>query len=511
MPPRSLAGALILTSLCLIPLLPWLDAPGHRPQDEGLLLVYPELILRGLFPPRDFLTSYPPGNFFALAAVFAWFEPSLTAERLVGLGYRVALVFGVFALGATRGSAIAAATGCTAAFLLLPLRLEAASWLGGLAALVWASWALFWRLPRIAGLLLGAALSFRLDFLPAALGLCATQMWLLHINSDTARSSSAFGLRLLQGLACFLLPLVLYFGWVSPQSSFRDLLLDPVFVSGPARRLPLDSLSTTSLRLLLLLITSSLLSLVLCWNERELPHSERRTGALIAVLSLGLLPQALQRLDADHLLYVLVVVGGLLPLCVDRLLADRFKRSAALLLSFAVLLPAAGAPISSLLLNFLDGGPPFEAPGWIHRNDRRLPARNRHELFAFAQLGTTLDESIREHERLFIGPRDLSQTNYSDLHLYFLFPELTPASYFLELNPRSANRYGTRLTDDLARADWLLLSAEWNHWDEANASSTNGDSRPNGVLRRAFEPVDEYGLWTLYRRRPLDALPSGMD
>ena len=116
-PPRALGAAVLLTSLCLLPLLAWLDAPVHRPQDEGLLLVYPELILRGLLPHRDFLASYPPVNFFALAAIYSLAEPSLTVERCVGLGYRVALVLGVFALGASRGSAIAAASGCTAALL----------------------------------------------------------------------------------------------------------------------------------------------------------------------------------------------------------------------------------------------------------------------------------------------------------------------------------------------------------------------------------------------------------
>ena len=42
---RILAFAVAL--IAAMPLLAWLESPIHRPQDEGMLLVYPELIRRG--------------------------------------------------------------------------------------------------------------------------------------------------------------------------------------------------------------------------------------------------------------------------------------------------------------------------------------------------------------------------------------------------------------------------------------------------------------------------------
>jgi len=45
-------------------------------------------------------------------------------------------------------------------------------------------------------------------------------------------------------------------------------------------------------------------------------------------------------------------------------------------------------------------------------------------------------------ERLLVGPSDLRRTWYSDAFFYYLFPELTPATRFIEMDPSD-------LTDDL--------------------------------------------------------------
>jgi hypothetical protein len=41
--------------------------------DEGMLLVYPELIAHGKLPYRDFETFYGPGNLWKLAGSYAVF------------------------------------------------------------------------------------------------------------------------------------------------------------------------------------------------------------------------------------------------------------------------------------------------------------------------------------------------------------------------------------------------------------------------------------------------------
>jgi hypothetical protein len=300
-----------------------------------------------------------------------------------------------------------------------------------------------------------------------------------------------------------LLPMLIYFVVVSPLQVLEDLVIGPVLWSGPARRLPITSLGTNSLRLLLLLAIGVTAAVAAAWRQRE-PGSDDRRGALVcAALCFGLLPQALQRMDADHLIYGCAVAGGLVTASLDRLLDRRLDRAPVLLLSAVVILTTAGAPALQLVATSIDRlrHPPPAA--YLHRNARKLPARSAHEIAAWGHVGTVLHEQARPGDRLFIGPRDLSRTTYADVHLYYLFPDLLPASYFLELNPGSANRMGTRLTDDLQTADWLLLSGEWNDWNEPNASTEPGDSRPNGVVRRSFERVARYGVWELHRRRAL--------
>jgi hypothetical protein len=53
----------------------------------------------------------------------------------------------------------------------------------------------------------------------------------------------------------------------------------------------------------------------------------------------------------------------------------------------------------------------------------------------------------------------LRRTNYNNTFLYYLLSQLTPATYFLEINPLSANRPGLRLSADVPSADWLIIGS----------------------------------------------------
>lgn len=490
-----------------LPLLAWLDAPVHRPQDEGMLLVYPELIARGLLPHRDFFAIYPPGNFLLLSALYEGFGPSIATERLTGFAYRVALVLGIvaYASRARDSSALVAGIcGVTAALVLQPLRLEAFSWVGGVALLVWGAVALLAARPRLAGGLFGLALCFRADLVLAIAMLVAVEHWTSKGSREAAAPNGPTGVtiptgHILVGLALPLAPMLAFLLIALPAGQvFQDLFVSPVLETGPARRLPLSSLGTNSTRLLILILVSTAVAVAAGVRRIRAPE-ERREPLIVAALCVGLLPQAFQRLDPDHLVYAGSVAASLLPLSLVALLGSE-RRAAALMFAALTLAATILGPFGALMRASIDHMRDRPPSAWIHRNDRRLPARSQHELAAFSVVGTVLDARMTAGERLFIGPTDLSRTNYSDLHLFHLFPELEPASYYLELNPRSANRPGTRLTRDLETADWLLLSGEWDLWEEQNASTEPGDSRPNAVVRRSFELVSQHGVWKLYRR-----------
>ena len=103
-----------------------------------------------------------------------------------------------------------------------------------------------------------------------------------------------------------------------------------------------------------------------------------------------------------------------------------------------------------------------------------------------------------------VGPADLSRTIYSDVVFYFMFPELTPATYFIEMDPGLADRQGSSLAADVASADWLLLTNFWTGWYEPNASSEFGSDEPNQVVADDFCLVGNYedALVLLYRACP---------
>jgi len=139
---------------------------------------------------------------------------------------------------------------------------------------------------------------------------------------------------------------------------------------------------------------------------------------------------------------------------------------------------------------------------FVEQAGRAFPFGSRAAALNAAQLFEKLQALSKPGERLFVGPGDLRRTNCSDTFIYHLFPRLRPASYFLEMNPLSANRPGTRLASDVASADWLVLNRLWDNWREPNRSMENGDERANKVVLTQFEPVGEYGPYVLFRRKP---------
>jgi len=86
---------------------------------------------------------------------------------------------------------------------------------------------------------------------------------------------------------------------------------------------------------------------------------------------------------------------------------------------------------------------------------------------------------------------DLRRTPYSEAFFYYLFPELTPATRYIEMDPGIANAKDSGLAGEVRSADWLILSNVWSGWDEPNDSRIDGPDQPNQVVKRDFCLVDE--------------------
>src|SRR5256885_1074587 len=88
---RTIIAALITALVLLIPLMPAYDR-GATLMDEATLLVYPELVLKGKLPYRDFETFYGPANIYTLAGFYSVFGVGIFVERTVGLLYHLAIL-----------------------------------------------------------------------------------------------------------------------------------------------------------------------------------------------------------------------------------------------------------------------------------------------------------------------------------------------------------------------------------------------------------------------------------
>jgi hypothetical protein len=131
--------------------------------------------------------------------------------------------------------------------------------------------------------------------------------------------------------------------------------------------------------------------------------------------------------------------------------------------------------------------------------DRKFPLTNEDA----AAVEAVCDRILRlgnPGQRLFVGPYDLRRTIYTDTFFYYLLPDFPPATYFLEMNPLSANRPNSRMAADLATADWVILDAVIAAWKEPNASAQFGPDEPVRVLERDFVFVAQEKKYFLFRR-----------
>ncbi|MEY2531492.1 MAG: hypothetical protein QOI96_1577, partial [Verrucomicrobiota bacterium] len=91
---------------------------------------------------------------------------------------------------------------------------------------------------------------------------------------------------------------------------------------------------------------------------------------------------------------------------------------------------------------------------------------------------------------------------YNNVYFYYLLPQLEPASYFIEMNPFSANRVNSRMAADIKTADWIILDTELNGFHEPNASEQAGSDAPVTAIRDYFVQVAQLNQFSIFMRRP---------
>lgn len=533
---------------CALPV-PGLWQAAGPPMEEGFMLVFPERLLAGDLPNRDFLHLYGPGSLWVLAAVYWTFGTSLGAQRAVGYLQHLGVVFGVWSLLRPWGPWVAASGGVVAAIVIIPPSgLTALAWIGAVALGLWSIRAGIGaleaeeasrrrtRLLWSAGLLGGAALLYRLDLVVAMVAGLGVVLWYLP-SRDRRRLVVAS----LAGVS----PYLIHLFTAGPGDVVRGMVLEPVFDLRGGRALPLppnlhdfDGFLQRAGTLdeppwpfpappgpiqlglwLLALVGGCALLLV---AGRRCARAGRPRLLVMAAFATGLLPQALQRADSTHLAWVSCVTFAFLPAAVVELWPSRATtgspagrpdrgrvRTGAAIAVPAVCLLAL-VPHFTLRTYTEAAGQTF---GYRH-NARSMTYDGRVFRYARADavdavnaLLPLVDELTEPGDRLFVGPGDLRLTPYSEAFLYYLLPDLTPATRYIEMDPGVANAEDSGLADELRSADVAILSSIRDDWNEPNDSVLDGPDEPNRVLAEDFCLVASYGeglfdrgLYEVYRR-----------
>jgi hypothetical protein len=458
------------------------------PEDEGLLLEYPQLIIHGEVPFRDFQSSYGPGAYLPLVATYALLGPSVHAERAIGIVYRLAVVFAIVALLWPLGLSLARLGGVVSLIAILTSPyISAFGWYYAVACLLWSLWAARAALTRAgspgglwlwvgSGVLAGSAVGARFDLGLAAI--CGVMILAFRV-----RWRERFALA--GGFTIGALPLVwdvAAAGW----SNFWTYGIQARLHELPESGYPLPQ----GLGFLAILAFATLL--LMMGAIRAL----RRSGAspvTLSWLALGavavlILPQAIQRADNGHFAYVAPVTLGSLPLIVWQgrrwFLNGLFLVLVSFILIYGVVSMRSGD--GSIVRNGGHGFP-VDPPSYASGMNAVLDWADIH---------------VPRGSRLFVGPSDLRWALGADTVMYYLQPRLPHAGFYLEFGPGdNTQRFTARLIHDLREAD--VLELDTNNpaglsalWPEAQP----GSSSPDAVVRRYFKPVFRAGSYSVWIR-----------
>jgi hypothetical protein len=437
--------------------------------------------------------------------------------------------------------------------VITPIGLSALAWEGGIALGVWSLVFAVRSLnvtghvgadsdrsdarrnAVIAGVLAGLALTFRPDLI-LALGLA--HGWLLW------RRNRRMWKPVTIGAVIGLLPMWVHLFMAGIGPSIRGMVLDPVFHLRPGRELPrpptwnhldgtlqfvaevfppwwkIPAISAEHQLFVwfFVMIAVIVLNLVVARKTLKSGDTSGRGIALMmgALFGLGISPQALQRPDSTHLAWVVCICFSLLPVTLIEIFRRRRPRLShgkrlVTVMSIVTVMLLIVCPFFTFrmwLLHTRVSVGNKRVPFNIHRDDREFWLGDYQASIAAQQVIDDLDSMSKPGERLLVGPADLARTIYSDVMFYWMFPELKPATYYIEMDPGLADKPGSRLADDVRSADWVLLTNYWTGWNEPNASEKRGSDVPNQIVGNEFCKVREYGegdqrgLVILYHKCP---------
>ena len=392
--------------------------------DEGLALVGGMRVLHGDVPMRDFWAIYPPGQAYALAALFGAFGENVMVERVYDTVVRILLAFTIYLLTVRL---LWSWRWALAPYLVAAVLLAAATFYGYAVypALLFSFGALLLGFRYLdtgkrrwlagAGVLLGVTAFFRIDlgfYAAVAAGVLLLLSRLLPPGGETRWGQRLRGLLgdLLAAFGPAALLVAVFYGVLGSMAGYdqmvQNLLVFPATTFRAVRQLPypailpdwsiwagegsadsrLDRMLSDYLRFYLPLLVYGVAAALLVWRgvravrgRAQFARTDSMAAALL-VLGLGLFMQALSRYDEIHVLPAALAAVVLIAWLLRQIPNADWRKpyvaipAAALLLVSAVLyFLAPYVELSDNVHNFA----PFGCYSVLPRRDVFRPSRGR--------------------------------------------------------------------------------------------------------------------------------------
>lgn len=523
-----------LFALLLIPLRSFVQI-----YDEGFALLNGERVLRGEIPYLDFWTVYPPGQSYALSAVFSLFGPSLAAARLYDTLVRFSLVVGLFLIG--RRIAPAPAAAACAALVALLLGTTSFYCYAVFPALSLAAFALLAQMQYMAtgrrrwlaasGVLTGAVALFRAD-VGVYTGAAVTLGLILFVMLERRRSPAALAAAAraagmyLGSAAAVAGPLYLYlFLAAGPERVWEALVVFPLTTFRRVRHLPYPRFAPDVGLFLqgpreyarwaqfylppLIFGVSALCMGVSSFKSRmDGDGSTGKRAGVAAVITFGALVfvQSLSRYDWIHVLPASVWAVVALIFLLGRVPWAEWKQRP-LSLGAAASLPAVlmglflGAHLPRSFQNLSDtlrNSWPLACHSGVERASCAVLSPYQEQAIQFVRAVTAPDEPI------FVGNHRHDLIFLNDVAFYFLAGRPCPTAYH-ELHPGVATTLPVQQT--IARdiegrgVKWIVLF-EWPAPSEPNESAVSSGVRYlDRWIRAHYQPAVLFGNYSVWRAR----------
>jgi hypothetical protein len=447
--------------------------------DEAALLLYGERVGGGDLPNQDFFTVYGPGSYRLLSALFNVTGPSVWTERGLGIMYHLAITVGVMIAAYSFGRRASLVAGSSSCVLLLWFTPAAYAWLGGLALIIWSIALLTLKPARpwawaVAGVASGLVSSWRLEMLVLAV---AT----LPLIWGRRRLMRTY----VCGFVVGLVPTVLHL-WSAALPTGRNVFAERLGINAQS------VLAHVDLHVWLLLLGCLLAPLALLLRAR-IKSEQRRVAIALMLLCVLALPQALQRIDIFHALFVSCLAVPVL-LAIVATSSDRHLSVSRGVQRVAAVIAVAGVGLGSLALAATQRLPTVD-------NSGRTVPMTAIDSERLSKTIAVVHGLVPMGSRVFVGPRDMSQGVSGDNQLYHLMPEYNHRFYYNEFAPGVTERHGSPLMADVMSADALILT-----WldpaavAEALPNIAAGDAAVNEAVRTHFCLKAEVGVNQVWLR-----------